>query len=388
MELILAGIFWLTILLLVHAYILYPVSLWTFTQFNRKPQAVKLNSYPSISILISAYNEEKVIAERIDNIRNLDYDFNKLELIIGSDCSSDKTNEILTEKSKEHSWLRTQIFITRRGKASVLNKLVQLAKNEILVFTDANTNFEKDALLKLVSKFSDAKIGGVCGRLDLEEPIANFDRTNREKLYWKYETYLKNLEGDVGILIAANGGIYAIRKNLFIKFPDKEAITDDLYQTFAVLNQDYNFLYASDAIASEEVSKEIMMEFRRKVRFAATNFQTLKFFKRLLFQKKLLISYALWSHKIIRWFVPVILILLLVANLLLMNYNQLYYIIFIVQASFYISAIIGYILNLLKINIPFFSLIYYYVLTNLALFIGLFKFLSKKHTFVWDSTPR
>ena len=159
-------------------------------------------------------------------------------------------------------------------------------------------------LLKLISKFSDAKVGGVCGRLELEEPTDNFDKTNREKLYWKYETHLKKLEGDLGVLIAANGGIYAIRKNLFIKFPDGEAITDDLYQTFAVLNQDYNFLYASDAIASEEVSKEIMMEFRRKVRFAATNFQTLKFFKRLLFQKKLLISYALWSHKIIRWFVP------------------------------------------------------------------------------------
>ncbi|MCU0406383.1 MAG: glycosyltransferase [Ignavibacteriaceae bacterium] len=226
-------------------------------------------------------------------------------------CSFDKTNEILNEKSQEHSWLRTRIFSNRRGKASVLNDLAQLAKNEILVFTDANTKFEKDALLKLVSKFSDAKIGGVCGRLDLEEPIANFDRTNREKLYWMYETHLKNLEGDLGILIAANGGIYAIRKELFIKFPVGEAITDDLYQTFGVLNQGYNFLYASDAIASEEVSQEIMMEFRRKVRFAATNFQTLKIFRGLLLQKKILISYALWSHKIIRWFVPLLLILLL-----------------------------------------------------------------------------
>lgn len=388
MEIIIAGIFWLTILLLIHAYILYPVSLWIFTRFKRKPEIVKLHTYPSISIIISAYNEEKVIAQRINNIKYLDYDFNKIELIIGSDCSSDKTNEILSQISQEHSWVRAQIFSNRRGKATVLNDLVQLAKNEILVFSDANTRFEKDALVKLVSKFSGVKVGGVCGRLELEEPLENFDKTNREKLYWRYETYLKNLEGDLGILIAANGGIYAIRKDLFIKFPAGEAVTDDLYQTFAVLNQDYNFLYTSEAIASEEVSKEIMMEFRRKVRFAATNFQTLKFFRGLLFRKKVMISYALWSHKVIRWFVPLILILLLVANFLLINYSQLYYIIFIVQASFYISAFIGYILNLLKVNISFFSLIYYYVLTNFALLIGLFKFLSKKHANVWDSTPR
>lgn len=388
MELIIAGIFWLTILLLVHAYILYPISLWIFNWFKRKPEIVTPHTYPSISVIISAYNEEKVITKRIDNIKNLDYDFNNLELIIGSDCSYDKTNEILTQKSQEHNWIRTQIFNIRRGKATVLNDLVHLAKNEILVFTDANTKFDKDALLKLVSKFSDEKVGGVCGRLELEEPKDNFDRSNKEKLYWKYETQLKKLEGDLGILIAANGGIYAVRKEIFVKFPEREAITDDLFQTFAVLNQDYNFLYASEATASEEVSKEIMMEFRRKVRFAATNFQTVKFFKSLLFRKKLLISYALWSHKIIRWFVPMILILLLLTNFLLINYNQLYKIIFIAQISFYISALIGYTLKLIKVNIPFFSLIYYYVLTNLALLIGLFKFLSKKHAYVWDSTPR
>ncbi len=131
-----------------------------------------------------------------------------------------------------------------------------------------------------------------------------------------------------------------------------------------------------------------MIEFRRKVRFAATNFQTLKFFKGLLFSKKLLISYALWSHKIIRWFVPMLLILLLFTNFLLIDYSQFYQIIFIAQISFYISALIGYTLKLIKVNIPFFSLIYYYVLTNLALLIGLFKFLTKKHAYVWDSTPR
>ena len=388
MELIITGIFWLTVLLLIHAYIVYPFSLRIFTWFKRKQISGKSNSLPSISIIISAYNEEKVIAQRIENIQNLDYDFNRVELIIGSDCSSDRTNEILEKISRVYSWINVQLFNARRGKASVLNDLVKIAKNEILVFSDANSNFEKDALLKLVSAFNDEKVGGVCGRLVLEEPTDEFDKSNRERLYWEYETQLKKMEGDLGILIAANGGIYAIRKQLFTGFPMDEAITDDLYQTLGVLNQGYSFLYEFDAVAIEEVSKEIITEFRRKVRFAATNFQTLKYFKGLLFQKKIILSYALWSHKVIRWFVPLILILIFVTNGLLISYNEFYRILFFIQAGFYLSAIVGFILNKLKISLSIFSIIYYYVFTNLALLIGLFKFLSKKHAYTWDSTPR
>jgi len=358
--------------------------------FKRKPGNPKPDrkSLPTVSILISAFNEEQVIADRIENIKNLDYDFNKVELIIGSDCSSDDTNIIIIEKSREYNWVNTQVYPARRGKANVLNELVQLAKNEILVFTDANSKFEKEALLNLVSNFKNENVGGVCGRLNLEEPKDKFERSNREKLYWKYETHLKILEGGLGILIAANGGIYAIRKKLFVKFPVNEAITDDLFQTFAVLDQGYKFHFASDAAASEDVSKEIKTEFNRKVRFAGTNFQTLKFFHKLLFKRKLLLSYALWSHKIIRWFVPLLLIILFLTNLFLISYNQFFNIIFTLQIIFYSLALIGFILNLKKINISPFSIVYYYLISNLALLIGLIKFLTKKHSFVWNSTPR
>jgi len=389
-EIIFVGLFWLTIGLIIHTYINYPLTLKIInilkgSSINERPDPTNL---PTVSILISAYNEEKVIAERIENIKNLDYDFGKVELIIGSDCSTDGTNNILIEKSREYEWVKFQTFSTRRGKANVLNDLIQSAKNEILVFTDANSNFEKRALLNLVSNFTIDEVGGVCGRLNLEEPNDKFEGSNREKLYWKYETHLKKSEGDLGILIAANGGIYAIRKKLFVKFPVNEAITDDLYQTLAVLGQGYKFLFKFDAIANEDVSKEIKTEFNRKVRFAATNFQTLKSFKKLLFNRKPLLSYALWSHKIIRWFVPLLLVILFIANLLLVNSNQFFYISATLQIIFYSFGIVGFILSLMKISIPPFSIVYYYILSNVALLIGLIKFLKNKHSFVWDSTPR
>ena len=388
MELVITGNFWFIILLLVHAYLFYPLSLRIFKLFKTKSPVRSRDYLPPVTILIAAYNEEKVIAERIENILNFDYDLNKIEVIIGSDCSSDKTNEILLKKSEEWECIKVQIFDERRGKAAVLNDLAQLAKNEIFVFSDANTNFEKNALVKLISECVDEKVGGVCGRLVLVEPKDDFDKTNRERLYWQYETQLKKLEGNLGTLIAANGGIYAIRKKLFTKFPIEEAITDDLFQTLAVLKQGYDFQYAFDAVAVEEISKEIITEFRRKVRFAATNFQTLKNFKSLLIPKNFLLSYILFSHKVIRWFVPLLLIILFVVNTLLLNYDSFYRIIFYFQIVFYLSALIGYVLNKLKINISIFSIVYYYVFTNLALLIGLIKFLANKNAKIWDSTPR
>ena len=388
MELYIAAIFWFAILLLIHAYLIYPFSLFILKLFTDKPTKITETKLPSISILISAYNEEKVLSERIENIKNLDYDFNNLELIIGSDSSSDNTNEILKQKANEYNWLKISLFEIRRGKANVLNDLAQIAKGEIIVFTDANTVFEKTVLTNLVSRFSDQNVGGICGRLILENPEGDFDKSNREKLYWKYETQMKKLEGSLGILVAANGGIYAIRKNLFSKFPTDQAITDDLYQTLSVLDQGYKFLYANEAIAKEEVAKKLTSEFHRKVRFAGTNFQTLKQFPNLVFGKKFLVSYALWSHKILRWFVPIIAIFLFVSNLTLINYQKIYFITFIVQSAFYFSVLIGFILNKAKISVGLFSVSYYYFVTNLALLVGFLKFLFGKHSYTWNSTPR
>ncbi|MEJ2195467.1 MAG: glycosyltransferase [Ignavibacteriaceae bacterium] len=343
---------------------------------------------PTVSILISAFNEEKVIRERIENIYKLSYNFEKLEVLIGSDCSTDQTNNILTELSHKYSWLKIKLFTSRGGKVSVLNELASLAENDILVFTDANTDFDKNALDNMVNKFGDEKVGGVSGRLVLVEPSNNFNKINKEKLYWTYETFVKKYEGEIGVLISANGAIYSIRKNLFKKFPEKEAVTDDLYQTLSVLTQRYKFLYSFNSTATEEISNDLKTEFKRKIRFSATNFQTLKLFKGLLFHDNLLLSYTLWSHKIIRWFVPIMLIVLLIINSLISGYGNIYNIIFIVQLAFYFLSIIGFIFSSLKINVPVISMIYYFVITNLALFIGLLKYSFGKHSAVWESTPR
>ena len=280
------------------------------------------------------------------------------------------------------------MYPTRRGKVSVLNDLVEEAKNDIIVFSDANSIFENNSVKLLVNHFTDEKIGGVCGRLILlnNEETGNF--VKQEKNYWDYETFIKKSEGRCGILIGSNGAIYAIRKRLFKNLPTLKAITDDLYITLLVLKEKYKFAYESSAIAYEETGKNVVDEFRRKTRFSATNFQTLIYFKNLLFSKNILLSFAFWSHKILRWFTPIILILIFIFNIFLFNYSNYYEILFYVQLIFYILCICGYLFYKLEFNLKIFNLPFYFAMTNVAILIGLFKFIFNKHEAFWQSTPR
>jgi biofilm PGA synthesis N-glycosyltransferase PgaC len=308
----------------------------------RNTQQSQSDNSPELSIIIAAYNEEKVIRERIENIARQDYDLAKVQVLVGSDCSSDATNQILKELDLFYPWLETHLFNYRQGKAGVINTLIGNAKNEILVFTDANTVFKEDTLKELVKYYSDENVGGVSGRLILEDSAAIKSEGVEEKSYWEFETKIKKAEGNLGILIGANGGIFSIRKQYFNMIPIKKAVTDDFYLSLAVLNQGKKYLYAEKAVAYEDVGQDLNTEFKRKVRFASTNFQVLSFFKSLLFNKNLLLSYAFWSHKVIRWFTPILLIIILIASSILSGYSTIIKYLFFAQVLFYLFSLIRY----------------------------------------------
>lgn len=384
----LVPIFFVCVFLIVNSYVFYPLIIFLISLFYKDNESIQNDYEAPVSILISAYNEEKVIKNRIENLLNQNYDNSKLEILVGSDCSTDKTNSILENLSKSINNLRVFIFNYRQGKAGVLNKLAKQASNEILIFTDANTEFEKNSIKKIVRHFQNNNVGGVSGRLILIDEDKCLTKGVEEKKYWIYETFIKIQEGKLGILIGANGGIFAIRKNLFEAIPVDKPVTDDFFVSLMVIKQGYKFKYEKEAIAIEEISTDLKIEFKRKVRIAATNYQTIYFFRDLLFNKNLLITYAIWSHKILRWFIPFILFFLLIINLFLIGYNEFFKWTFWTQIIFYISGIIGYILIKLKIRIKILSLITYFISTNLALIIGFIKFLKRKHSVIWESTPR
>ncbi|MFH0733584.1 MAG: glycosyltransferase family 2 protein [bacterium] len=384
---ILLYFFYIFLFLPINSFVFYPCVIGLISLFI-KDKHNSVNFLPKVSILIAAYNEEKVIADRLKNIANLDYDLSLIEVIIGSDCSSDNTNKILTEKLDEYPWLTVHLYKERGGKATILNNLIKLAKNEIVVFTDANTVFNKEALKNLVLNFYDEKIGGVCGKLVLTDDEIDKNESVEEKKYWVYETFIKESESKLGLLFAANGGIFAIRKSLFNEIPIQKAVTDDLFISLSVITKGYKFIYAKDSIAVESVGEDVKTEFKRKIRFSATNFQTMVLCLPGLIKRGFFIFYAFFSHKISRWFLPFNLILLFVFSLILVNYSGLVNLFLLIQSLFYLLAVVGYLLAKLKIRFFIFSLPYFFVVANLAIVFGFIKFIKKRHTVIWESTKR
>jgi len=381
-------LFFLPLLLFLHSYIFYPLSIWTISKFNDKKYSNDDNYLPEISILISAYNEERVIENTIRTLMNCFYPKEKLQIIIGSDNSEDKTAEILEKLSEEFSNIKVFIFDWRRGKPHVLNDLVKAAKGEILVFCDANTLYEKEALMNLVKNYRDARVGGVSGKLKLKDVEKSKKAGSQEKKYWDAETWIKKQEGKLGILIGANGGIYSIRKEYFEEIPTNLPVMDDFYISLKVLEKRKSFLYINDAVAEEETAPTIKAEFNRKIRNNSIMMSSIKPLRLLLSPKFGLIAYAFWSHKIIRWFTPILLLSIFFSNVVLLNANFFFNVSFLIQLIFYLSAVIGYFLKKLNIQITPLLMSFYFLMTNVALFIGLMKFLFGRQTAFWQSTPR
>ncbi len=257
-----------------------------------------------------------------------------------------------------------------------------------LVFTDANTFIHPDAIKKLVKHYEDDTIGGVCGRLVLVDDQKNPASGYEEKNYWDLESKLKKLEGNSGILIGANGGIYSIRRNLFENIPTNYPVMDDFFISMKVLEQRKKMVYENDAIAEEGIAPSVKAEFRRKIRNNAIMMSTLKALKNLLKPSYGLVAFAFWSHKVIRWFSPVLLLIILITNILLFQVSLFFEMLFYIQICFYVVSLLGYLFRSKSYYPKFLVMPFYFTMTNIAMFIGLFKFLIGTQTSFWQSTPR
>jgi len=382
-------LFWIFLFFIVMAYFLYPVIIWILARIFKKTFKYNYDFKPAVSIIISAYNEEVVLAKTLKNFLSINYPEDKIEIIVGSDCSIDRTNEIIKEfENKYPNIVRGIIFNNRRGKACVLNDLVKLAKNDIIIFADANTMYEKDAISEMVKYYIDDRIGGVCGKLVLVDNKSSIESGNKEKMYWDIETWIKMNEGNLGVLIGANGGIYSIRRELYQPIPENKALTDDLFIGLQILKAKRYFIYSSEAKAYEDASPDIKSEYKRKVRMNSTNIITLLYFLNLLSPTRCLVPFSLFFHKILRWFSPILLLILFITNFYLLHLGYFYKIIFTLQIIFYLMSLIGWLLNKLRINLFIFNIPYYFALTNIAFLHGILKTLAKRNTGYWQSTKR
>lgn len=378
-------LFLVTAGLLVHTYLVYPFSLPVLSLFfSLRRKQGNPNKF-KVTMVIAAHNEEKVIEEKIRNCFDLEFPRKNLEILIGSDASTDKTNSIVSKYAPD---VKLFAFNQRGGKASVLNQLVPRAQGDILVFCDANTMLLRNALQKLLAHFEDPSVGCVCGRLILHDS-GHSALGIGESIYWNLESEIKKLEGKLGIVIGANGGIYAIRRELFERIPVDKTVMDDFFVTTRVLKAGKAAIYEPQAIGSEETSLETYGEFHRKVRISQANFNLLSKYAPLLNPVRGLVAYGFFSHKFLRWIAPVLMMVLLVSNAVLLGHGApFFYATFAAQVLLYSFAGLGYARNGKTRKSKLLLIPFYFVSMNLALLIGMFRAMFKSEGGMWRRIER
>lgn len=378
-------IFWLSATLIVYTYFIYPVILYLLSKLKDEHTVCfdEPKWWPSVSLIIAAYNEDSVIEDKLINCLSLNYPKDKIEIIVASDGSTDKTNEIV--KRYSDYGIRLIDYKVRGGKIGVLNKTVKQVNGEILVFSDANTFYDRESIKRLVRNFNGPEVGAVCGELRLKNPNGNFSGEG-EGLYWKYEVLLKKLESNIHSCLGANGGIYAIRKELYSE-PPSNSIVDDFIIAMNVLLKGKRVIYDPLAFAAEDTAKSLKEEFKRRVRISAGNFQSILVLRKLLNPYKGFVAFAFWSHKVIRWFVPFFMLLCFICNLIIFG-KVLYIFLFFLQLTFYLLVVLGRFLCERGYKQKILYIPYYFGTMNLALFLGFMRFARNSQKITWEKAQR
>lgn len=382
-------IFWFCVLLIVHSYVVYPFLLELLARNKKENQLVfRQNDHlPFISILMSVHNEESVLTKKIRSIYNTIYPINRFEVLIGSDASTDGTDRICRVYDNNYQNFHYYPFNIRQGKPGIINKLTEQAKGNILVLTDAKVFLSSSTLFELITHFRNPDIHIVGGNI-LNEKISKDGISQQEKAFMSREITMKYQEGLIwGKTIGIYGAIYAIRKTSYTPVPGSFAV-DDFFITMNALVNRQKAIINKNALTREEVPNEIRAEFKRKVRISAGNFQNLAYFLHALWPPFSGLSFAFFSHKVIRWFGP-FLILLAYAMLILLSFASIFYsILFFIMTFFFLIPLIDIFLRKLKIHVVFLRFITHFFAMNLALLIGFFKFIFGIKTNVWQPTRR
>lgn len=386
-------LFWASAGALIYSYAVYPLLLFflaavsqtlrdlRFLRTRQGRRTPRSEQYaPRIAMLVAAYNEESVIEAKLRNATALDYPADRWEFLLGLDAPTDATAERAVGCS--HPSFRLIQFPARRGKLAVLRELAQQTSADILVFSDANTMLEPDCLRRLVRHFTDPKVGAVCGELRLVSPDG---APKMESLYWRYEVALKFLENRLECVLGANGAVYAVRRELF--HPEGHWIVEDFQVPMEIRFSGHRVIYDPEAIGMEEPAPSTAVEFRRKVRIGAGDYQILLGNLHYLNPLKGWPAFAYVSHKVLRWLGPLFLLTAWVSSGVLMQ-RPLYAAAFGLQTAFYLFALLGYQLERRGRRPGLLGLPLYFCAVNLALLLGLFRFLSGRQRTVWSSTPR
>ena len=372
-------VFWLSVAAVGYAYVGYPLLLTLLSKIAPRP--VKSRHWtPSVTVIIAAYNEERDLAAKLENTLALDYPKSQLEVMVTSDCSSDRTDEIARSFASRGVRLHRQP--ERHGKTAAQNAAVEKASGEIIVFSDATTHYRPDVLRLMMPAFADQSVGCVTGRVIYQDDKDSNVGAGTQS-YWNYEFFLKRHESAVCSLIGVCGCMYAVRKSAYVPLYN-DACSDFIIAT-TMVEQGLRAVYVPEAVCIEEPNRQARKELAARVRIISQTFADL-WRNRAVLNPFSSGFYAiqLWSHKLMRYLVPVCLIAIFFSTAFLAPRSTFYAVLFVLQVCFYLAALVSSVLERVGLNIRYLALPQYFVITNLASLIAFVKFLSGERYARWE----
>jgi cellulose synthase/poly-beta-1,6-N-acetylglucosamine synthase-like glycosyltransferase len=376
------AIFWLAAASLLYVYIGYPLVLVILATFCRR-QRPELGKYPTLSVLIAAYNEEANIGRKIRETLSLDYPDDKLEVLVVSDASTDRTDEIV--KAFTDHRVRLLRMQQRRGKTHAQNEGVKHCSGEIIVFSDATAVYQQKALQYMACNYTDSKVGAVSGRYQYFDPEGKSPTGLGSSTFWNYENMIKKLQSRVHTLTGCSGCIYSVRKSVYKPLPDSAC--SDLVEPLEIVKLGYRVAFEDRALAYEETTKSAGEEFGMRVRVVTRGMRgVLSVAELLKIWRYGWISFQLISHKMLRWCMPFLLMLLLLGSAMLLK-NPVYQALFILQLFFYMFALASLAVPLHRryklLGIPL-----YFCMLNAAALFGFLKLVRGQKFVVWETVRK
>ena len=389
-------LFFVSLFIVFYAYVGYGILLFFLIQLKRlfsgrKSKEYSENFEPEVTYMVAAFNEEDWIGEKIKNSLAFDYPKNKIKFFFVTDGSDDSTPQVV-ENYPAPADVDLQLFHQpeRRGKIAAVERVMKYVKTPIVIYSDANTFVNDQAIKNIVRHYADEKVGAVAGekRISLEETGAANEAG--EGIYWKYESTLKKWDSELHSVVGAAGELFSVRTELFEPV-SSDTIIEDFVMTMGIANNGYKVVYEPQAFAAETASASVKEELKRKIRIAAGGIQAIVRLSPMLIPfKNPVLTFQYISHRVLRWtLAPLALPILLVVNILLaMKGLWLFQVFLALQISFYVFALIGYILEKKKLKFKAFFVPYYFCIMNYAMYRGFFRFMGGKQSVLWERAKR
>ncbi len=386
-------IFWISLFIVFYSYLGYGLILWLLVKLRKSPghqRAVQpVDIYePYVTLVVAVYNEVSFLSKKISNTFDLDYPQNKLQFIFVADGSTDGSEEVI----RSHPRIKLMYRPERLGKVAAVNRAMEEVTTEFVVFCDANTLLNAQAIRQLVRHYQDPQVGAVAGEKKVVDNSGSENTAGAgEGLYWKYESALKNLDAQFFSVVGAAGELFSIRTSLYEPVPP-HVLLDDFMISMKICLKGYRVMYEPGAYAIEGPSSSMRDEQKRKIRISAGGFQSILLLREALNVFKYgKLAFQYISHRVLRWLVcPILLPVILLSNVYIWWATQqaVYGVLLLLQILFYSAAAVGGIFAFNNIKVKILYIPYYFVFMNWALYLGFARFINKGQSVLWEKAKR